>query len=132
MEGTPRYNFTVKSNIHDYEVHFIENVKATLFNVVQDGDFIIIDNKVKTFYQQWFDEILINIKHIAIDATEPQKSYQKVEPIINTLINKGFRKNNRLIAIGGGITQDVTAFIASILYRGVQWFFFSNHFISSG
>ena len=50
MEDTLQYNFTVKSNIHDYDVHFIADVKSTLANELKDGDFIIIDNKVKALY----------------------------------------------------------------------------------
>ena len=123
MEDIQQYNFTVKSNIHDYEVQFIDDVKTTLSRTMKEGDFIIIDNKVKLLYEDWLKESLINFNYIGIDASEQQKSYQQVEPIINELIKSGFRKNHRLIAIGGGITQDVTAFIASILYRGVQWLF---------
>jgi len=132
MEDIQQYNFTVKSNIHDYEVHFIDNVKSTLENELKEGDFIIIDNKVKALYPEWFEEVLTNFKYIGINATEPQKSYQEVEPVINELIEKGFRKNHRLIAVGGGITQDVTAFIASILYRGVQWYFFPTTLLAQG
>ena len=132
MEDIQQYNFTVKSNIHDYQVHFIGNVKSTLENELKEGDFIIIDNKVKALYPEWFEEVLTNFKHIGINATETQKSYQEVEPVINELIEKGFRKNHRLIAVGGGITQDVTAFIASILYRGVQWYFFPTTLLAQG
>lgn len=132
MAASQSYNFTVKSNIHDYEVHFINDVKATLASELKDGDFIIIDNKVKALYPEWFEEALDNYNYIGIDASEPQKSYQEVEPVINTLIENGFRKNHRLIAVGGGITQDVTAFIASILYRGVQWYFFPTTLLAQG
>ena len=34
-----------------------------------------------------------------------------------------FRKNMNLISIGGGITQDITGFVASSLYRGINWIF---------
>ena len=132
MEDIQQYNFTVKSNIHDYEVHFINDVKSTLENELKDGDFIIIDNKVKALYTEWFEEVLTNFKYIGIDANESKKSYQEVEPVINKLIEKGFRKNHRLIAVGGGITQDVTAFIASILYRGVQWYYFPTTLLAQG
>ena len=132
MEDTQQYNFTVTSNIHDYEVNFIDNVKKTLATELQDGDFIIIDNKVKALYPKWFEDALENYQYIGIDAVESQKSYQEVEPVINTLIERGFRKNHRLIAVGGGITQDVTAFIASILYRGVQWYFFPTSLLAQG
>jgi len=132
MEDIQQYNFTVKSNIHDYEVNFIDNVKKTLETELKEGDFIIIDNKVKSLYPKWFEDVLGNYNYIGIDAAESQKSYQEVEPVINTLIERGFRKNHRLIAIGGGITQDVTAFIASILYRGVQWYFFPTTLLAQG
>lgn len=132
MEDIQQYNFIVKSNIHDYEVNFIENVKKTLETELKEGDFIIIDNKVKSLYPDWFQDVLVNYNYIGIDAAESQKSYQEVEPVINTLIERGFRKNHRLIAIGGGITQDVTAFIASILYRGVQWYFFPTTLLAQG
>lgn len=132
MEDIQQYSFTVKSNIHNYEVYFINDVKRSLAKELKEGDFIIIDNNVKALYPKWFEEALVKFKHIGINATEPQKSYQEVEPVINTLIEKGFRKNHRLIAIGGGITQDVTAFIASILYRGVQWYFFPTTLLAQG
>lgn len=117
-------NFSIKSIVHDYEVEFIENTADTLKTVIKDGDWVIIDNKIKSLYANQIDAILASINYIGIDATEHQKSYQGVEPIISHLIKNGFRKNHRLIAIGGGITQDVTAFISSIMYRGVSWFFF--------
>ena len=50
MEDTLQYNFIVKSNIHDYEVHFIDEVSNTLANELKEGDIIIIDNKVKIIY----------------------------------------------------------------------------------
>ncbi len=132
MEDIQQYNFIVKSNIHNYEVNFIDNVKKSLEIELKKGDFIIIDNKVKFLYPDWFEDVLVNYNYIGIDAAESQKSYQEVEPVINTLIERGFRKNHRLIAIGGGITQDVTAFIASILYRGVQWYFFPTTLLAQG
>ena len=54
MEGIQQYNFTVKSNIHDYEISFIESVKEILENHLKEGDYIIIDNVVKELYQKCF------------------------------------------------------------------------------
>ena len=132
MADTLQYNFTVKSNIHDYEVHFIKDVRNVLSNELKQGDFIIIDNKVKALYSKQFEPALKKFQYVVINATESQKSYQEVEPVIDLLIDRGFKKNNRLIAIGGGITQDVTAFIASILYRGVEWYFFPTTLLAQG
>lgn len=43
--------------------------------------------------------------------------------IISNLVELDTKKNTLLIAIGGGITQDVSCFVASVLYRGIDWYF---------
>jgi 3-dehydroquinate synthase len=124
MEGLPMCSFQVKSIIHDYKVLFIDDFEKSLKEELKEGDFIIIDNKVLEIYQNKLDSAFSKYKVININATEVQKSYTGVIPIINSLVSDGFKKNHRLFAIGGGITQDTTAFIASILYRGVNWIFY--------
>ncbi len=132
MGGMLMYNFKVKSDIHDYEVEFIDDFNKVLTKELCDGDFLIIDNKIKKLYYSQLQFILEKYNYITLDASESLKSYQGIIPVIQTLIEKGFRKNNRLIAIGGGITQDVTAFISSIMYRGVSWIFFPTSLLAQG
>jgi 3-dehydroquinate synthase len=67
---------------------------------------------------------------ILIEATEDTKSYESIGRIIEKIVSKGFSKNNKLVAIGGGITQDVTSFAASILLRGVDWTFYPTNLAS--
>lgn len=126
------FNFKVKSIFREYEVSFINDLSDSINTNLKDGDYIILDNKVKTLYWESLKDILSRSKHIGIDATETQKSYDGIIPIIQTLIEGGFKKNHRLIAIGGGITQDVTAFISSILYRGVNWIFYPTTLLAQG
>lgn len=115
---------TIKSMFRTYTVDFVKNFGKKIIDVILPGDVIIIDANVSKLYIDIFSSILENSKYIIIQPSEEQKSYQKLEWVIDELINKGFRKNNRLIAVGGGITQDITAFISSILFRGVDWIFF--------
>lgn len=126
------YNFKIKSIIHDYEVQFIEDTKSILNKELKDGDFIIIDKKVRNLYRDDLDEILMKTKFIEIEAIETNKSYQGLIPVIQNLIENGFRKNHRLIGIGGGIIQDITAFTSSIIYRGVDWIFFPTTLLAQG
>jgi 3-dehydroquinate synthase len=118
------YNFIVKSSVHDYEVNFIDNLKVALENTLIEGDYIIIDKKIEILYASELKDVLNKYRFISIEANEYQKSYEGITSVIQLLIDGGFRKNNRLVAIGGGITQDITAFISSIMYRGVDWIFF--------
>src|SRR3989337_108014 len=121
MGASPVFDFKVKSSVHDYEVKFIDDSANTLQTELRDGDVIILDNKIMRFYPHITACIPDNSLLIGIDANEKHKSYEGIMPIIKKLIEGGFRKNHRLIGIGGGITQDITAFAASIIYRGVDW-----------
>ena len=115
---------TIKSSIQNYEVIFSQSVLHTLRNELNLSDVIFIDRKVFDHLPGNVQQLITSGNHIFIEATEDQKSYTALTPIIEKLIEDRFRKNNRLIAIGGGITQDITAFVASIMYRGVEWLFF--------
>ena len=37
-----------------------------------------------------------------------------------------------MIAIGGGIIQDITGFIASIIFRGINWSFYPTTLLAQG
>lgn len=114
---------SIKSSIRDYEVEFCENVTTALSCTIKKGDFVIIDQQIANKLE--FKTFLFDKKKvILIEASENAKSYEGLIHVIDKLIRAGFKKNNKLIAIGGGVTQDISAFIASILYRGVEWVFF--------
>ncbi len=115
---------SVKSSKHTYDVRFEDDFATVLKSHYKDGDVIVIDATVRTLYKPRLDPVLKSAKHIELAPSEETKSYQGLTPFIDELIEMGFRKNNRLIAVGGGITQDVTAFAASILFRGVDWIFY--------
>ena len=125
-------DFNIKSFVHDYEVKFVSNVSNVLKNEIGENDVIIIDNKVKDLYPYLLKELNKDINIIGLDAYEGQKSYEGLIPIIQELINNGFRKNHKLIGIGGGIIQDITAFTASIMFRGVKWIFFPTTLLAQG
>ena len=130
MGGIQMSNFSVHSSIHDYSVDFIDDTKATLVSVLEDGDILIVDNKILELYPDIF--MNLNNKIINVSAKEEEKSYEGLVPIISNLIENGFKKNHKLIGIGGGITQDITAFISSIMYRGVQWILFPTTLLAQG
>jgi 3-dehydroquinate synthase len=60
---------------------------------------------------------------IAVEATEEAKSFDRVVPLIQTMIDRNMGKGSRLVAIGGGVVQDLVSFAASIFKRGTDWVF---------
>ena len=54
-------------------------------------------------------------------ASEKNKDQKSIDKIISILLSKNFNRNDCLIAIGGGITGDVSGFAASIFKRGLNF-----------
>ena len=122
-------NMKINSSIRKYEVIFVDNSNHLLADY-SDKDVVMIDKNV---FNKW-DHLLSDVpsKVIQIDATEEQKSYFEIGKIIQELIEFGFKKNGKIIAVGGGITQDICGFISSIMFRGVEWEFYPTTLLAQG
>jgi 3-dehydroquinate synthase len=125
-----RDNLKIKSYKNDYEVFYINK---SLINLVSDiyleNDFIFIDRNVYNLDIKCLDNIDSKLYYI-FDAIENNKTIDTVLEIIDILYNLNFNKKNKLIIIGGGITQDVGGFIASLYKRGISWTYIPTTFLS--
>lgn len=115
-------DFSIKSHNGDYQVIFDNNlIGSEKLNSL--GTHYVIDRNVLPLLGENFQKSITNKEVVVIDATEDTKSYQGVEPIIQQMIDKKLKRDSVLVAIGGGITQDVTCFIATTYMRGIKWIF---------
>jgi 3-dehydroquinate synthase len=55
-------------------------------------------------------------------ASEPNKRLSSVEFLARQLISAGANRDSVIIAVGGGVTGDIAAFLASIYMRGIPCF----------
>jgi 3-dehydroquinate synthase len=61
------------------------------------------------------------IPAIALRSDETMKSLSAIPDIITALRKAGTTRDTLLVAVGGGIVQDVAAFCAAIYMRGLEW-----------
>jgi 3-dehydroquinate synthase len=117
-------SFTVRSAIRGtYSVTFINDLHSQS-GTLENGNFFIIDEKVAMLFKAELAAVIGNQRSILIASSEKNKTVAYCLEVIRELLAQNVRKNDSLIAIGGGITQDITAFISSILFRGVDWKFY--------
>ena len=114
-------DFSVQSHKGSYPVFFNEQALTLLNNSKLDGYHFIIDRLVAELYQAELSNILQSPSVILIEALEENKSLHKFPEYIETLSKNGIKRNHKLIAIGGGIIEDITCFIGAILMRGIAW-----------
>ena len=84
---------------------------------------IIVDTKVPIKKISYLKKNLKGYKLlvIKIKASEKNKSFFKVNSIIEYLIKNQFNRSDLVISVGGGIIGDTSAFIASIFKRGLNF-----------
>lgn len=114
---------TIQSRSGPYRVSFVPELLSDISVIQQDAPFYLVDSNVARLYAAPLAAVLANPNTIIIEATEENKSIERVIPVIMRLVENRVRRANVLVAIGGGIIQDVTCFISSTLLRGIEWRF---------
>lgn len=120
--------FTVNSIFREYKVSF-EGYEEALTREIKKGDIVIVDSNVFILYPE-LKKLTEDNKVFTIVANEMAKTYEQIGKLLTQIIEHGFSKTDRLIAIGGGVVQDITAFSSSILFRGVEWLFFPTNLLT--
>jgi len=105
-------DLVIQSSAGPYSVEFAE---VGLRRNPRDSEFLIADSFF--FTSDRFDTATT----IWIDAIEPNKSLGTVDRIICELQRHGLSKAGTVLAVGGGIVQDIATLVASLYMRGVAW-----------
>lgn len=88
------------------------------------SSFFICDETLTRLQQKRLAGLVGHERMVRVAADETAKTVDRALVIVERIVASGFRRNERLVAVGGGVIQDVTGFIASVLYRGVEWTFY--------
>ena len=86
--------------------------------------YIITDSNVEKLYLNQVIEVLKNdfiVDYVVIPAGEESKCLNVYASVIDSLLEKNIRRNELLIALGGGVIGDLVGFISATLYRGLPY-----------
>lgn len=106
-----------------YSVFFDSAFLTNIAPVFDGTPHFMVDANVARLYTSQLEAVLKHPNTVIIEATEENKSIERAIPVIEKLVANKARRDHTLVAIGGGIIQDITCFIASTLLRGMRWKF---------
>ena len=112
----------IKSYKGEYLVNFSNGFEFLSSKPIEDALYIV-DKNITEIYKKELKDIVKNKRCFIIEANESNKSLEKFSGYIHTLMDLGIKRKQPLVAIGGGIIQDITCFLASTLMRGLPWLF---------
>lgn len=120
---------SIRSHRHTYRVHLGVDYLEALREQASENAFLIIDENVYQLYDE-LRRFAEGRPKILLRPTEEAKSFDAVSGVLGQLLEHRITKAHRLVAIGGGVIQDVTAFSASLLMRGIDWVFFPTNLLA--
>lgn len=111
----------IRSYKGDYQVDFYSDFSC--FDQIRDKEnkFFILDNKVFSIYREQLQGLIGDSLYCLLEAEEANKNIEKALEIIGLMLDMPSKRNTLLVAVGGGIVQDIAAFISNVLYRGISW-----------
>jgi 3-dehydroquinate synthase len=122
-------NITIKSNIRNYDV-FFESSFSFIDDLQSEKDPIfVIDQNVYSLYRKELEGIPRE-RLFLFNAIEENKTFDYIKEVYDFLLSKSVKRNSTFISIGGGITQDITGFVASTFFRGLNWVFVPTTFLA--
>lgn len=114
----------VQSHAGPYRVVFEDGALAALGREPPDDAHVVVDRRVAELYAAELAQVLAATSTLVIEATEDAKSLERLPDYIEHLVGHGIRRGHVLVAVGGGIVQDIVAFLAATLLRGLEWRFY--------
>lgn len=120
----------IESNVADYDVFFEKDFSFLIKLAGSKDQILVVDRNVYNLYTDIIADSFDANNTYLFDAIEENKSIEKITELYDYLTKFQAKRNLTVICIGGGITQDVTGFVASTIYRGVRWIFVPTTFLA--
>jgi len=116
---------SIKSQFHDYQAHFTNGIDNHELEVALDGRTVhfIVDANVSKLHKDRIQDFAKAATFIEVEAEEEFKTIRTSQSIMLTLLNNNISKSDVVVVVGGGLTQDIGAFVANTLKRGLNWYF---------
>jgi len=118
-------DLAVRSLLGDYTVHFCGARPLSEQLPAATQPLYVVDERVWQLHRESClrglyakqDEVVL------LPISEERKTLAAAEELYAVMTQRRVRRDTTLISIGGGITQDITGFVASTMYRGVTWIY---------
>ena len=121
----------IKASSKDYEVIVNNNFDVIEKLQIDKDTYVVIDKKLYNIYvERLFNKIPKDQLYI-FESIEENKTIESALQICEIMTNIPAKRNAKLISFGGGIVQDVTGFVANVLYRGIHWTFYPTTLLAA-
>lgn len=121
----------IKSNIKDYQVIFINDLKEQINSLIGNySTHFLIDINVWKKYKKELSQVKLAKSANYFDAVEKNKTLEGTQKYIEFLLENKIQKKHKIVVLGGGLVQDIGSFTSHIIKRGIEWIFIPTTLLS--
>jgi 3-dehydroquinate synthase len=106
-------HLTIVSSSGEYEV--VVGSSGALTVACADAGAVVVDSRLTGLLPPTSAPV------VEVEASEENKDLAACERLALALRDAGVRRGDLLVAVGGGVVQDVATFVASVYMRGLPW-----------
>lgn len=106
----------IKTSRHSYEVKFLQS-QTQIFNSLTEEDFVVTDSNLYACYSEELEKFS---RLAVVPAGEQSKSLERFGELCCTAAQNGLRRDDRVVAFGGGVVGDLAGYVAASYMRGVD------------
>lgn len=118
----------------DLEDKLVKDLKSGLVGNIKKFA-LVTDSNVKELYgekiYEKIKEVGYNADLFVFEAGEKSKTRKTKEEIEDAMLEKGYRRDCCIIAIGGGVVTDLSGFVAGTFGRGVPFINYATTLLSA-
>jgi 3-dehydroquinate synthase len=114
-------DLTIRSRLGDYTVEFRDDTRWVTELAEAANTYFVVDERVWQMHGGTLLRPLAARPLHLISSTEEAKTLDGFASLCDAVIASGANRGAVLVSIGGGVVQDVTGFLTSVLYRGIEW-----------
>jgi 3-dehydroquinate synthase len=123
---------TIKSALKNYSVKFSKksNIIKEIKGYIQENPKSILFCD-QIIYDKYLHKAEIKKSNLfLVNANENFKTLEGATKVLDFMISSNFTKREDLVVMGGGVIQDVAAFVGATYKRGIRWNYYPTTLLS--
>src|SRR5690606_20546107 len=109
----------IKSGL-GYDIIIGQELDDLIINEFEGNVFGVVDQNVYDIYNKKYNFDRLGDRLYVLKSGEQSKQWKYAQAIARKMLNSGCNRQTKMIAVGGGVTGDLSGFVASIFMRGVK------------
>jgi 3-dehydroquinate synthase len=125
-----KYDVVVERNI----IERLDEYEIIPHEFYYSPHFLVVDRNIDELYGEkiyrQFKKMGYIITKILVDPGEASKSIDMYAKLGDEMVTRGIDKKSVIISVGGGVVKDLAGFLASTIYRGINFISFPTTVLS--